>query len=408
MKYFAVALTVLILLPVLCFASDKGVPRTIDTDGPAEGVVPLELTELWRVGGEEGELIFGRITDVIRHPDGNIYVLDNQLCQVTVLSPDGEYLKTISREGDGPGELRQPMALTFLADDILAVGMGFPGKLVSLNLDGDPLNSTFPIGEPAEGNIGVMMSSRFRDGYLVSSGGRIVFGDQQTNSYTERFLTVGTGDLTEFHRILETTTPVDPTGQRYTETDNYYIDMRWTLDAEGRIYAPMTRDSYEVSVFDLQGNLVRVFGRKYKPRKRTNDEKDDVGPTINVAGRPEARDWNIDDHDECIVRVQYNDDDQTVWVLTPHGNSQEGKVMEAWDVFSTDGRYLRQVQVLLGDEIVDGNVHLMGDGVLVVVRGTASSFDGDDEEEEEDDDTEVEPLEVICYRIGQGAGVASK
>ncbi len=407
MKTLAAIVTTLTILPVLCFAADSNVPRTIDTDGPAEGVVPLELTELWRVGGEEGELIFGRITDVTRHPDGNIYVLDNQLCQVTALSPDGEYLDTISREGDGPGELRQPMAVTFLSDEILGVGLGFPGKLTSLALNGDPIKSIFPIGEPADGKIGVMMSSRFRDGYLVSSGGRIVFNDPTVDPHTERFLTVGTGDLTEFHRILETTTPVDPTGQTYTETDNYYIDMRWTLGPEGRIYAPMTRDAYEVSAFDTQGKLLRVFGRQYEQRKRTQEEKDDVGPTINVTGRPESRDWKIDDRDESIVRVQYNDDDDTIWVLTPHGDNQTGNVLEQWDVFSPDGEYLRQVQVLLGDEMVDGNVHLMGDGVLVVVRGTASSFGGGEDEEEEDD-TEVEPLEVICYRIGQGSGVATK
>ncbi len=399
MKLFTTVIAVLILLPALSFATDKDIPCNIDEDGPAQGVVPLVLEELWRVGGEDGDVIFGRITDVLRHPDGNIYVLDNQLCQVTVFSPEGEHLRNISREGDGPGELRQPMALTFLSDEVLAVGMGFPGKLVSLGLDGTPLHSIFPIGEPAEGNIGIMMSSRFADGILVSSGGRIVFTDQ-TSSYTERFLSVGGGDLTEFQRILETTTPVDPTGTSYTETDNYYIDLRWALGAQGKIYAPMKRDAYEISVFDTTGKLLQKFGRKYKPRKRTQSDKDEVGPLINVAGRPENRNWNIADHDECITRVQYNPDDNTVWVLTPHGsNDQPDGILETWDVFGTEGQYLRQVPIPLGNEMVDGSVNLMGGNVLVVVRGTASSFDGDGDSDEDDENTEVEPLEVICYRI---------
>ncbi len=398
MKRLAAIIAFLVLSPVVGMASGNDAPpRNIDVDGPSQGVVPLNLEELWRVGGEDGEVIFGRITDVQRHSDGNVYVLDNQLCQVTVISPDGEFLRNISREGDGPGELRQPMALAFLSDEVLAVGMGFPGKLVSLGLDGTPLKSIFPIGEPADGNIGIMMSSKFRDGHLISSGGRIVFGDQHTSGHTERFLTVGGGDLTEFYRILETTTPVDPTGQRYVEANNYYIDMRWALGSGQKIYAPMKMDAYEVSVFDLQGKLLQVFGRQYKPRKRTQDEKDDVGPMINVAGRPEHRDWDISDHDECIVRIQYNHDDDTVWVLTGHGNNDPApEILETWDVFGLDGEYLRQAPILLGHEINDGNAYLVGDNLLVIVRGTASSFGGDNDDEEIG---EVEPLEVICYRI---------
>ena len=35
----------------------------------------------------------------------NVYLLDHHLKQVEVISPDGEHLLTLSREGDGPGEL---------------------------------------------------------------------------------------------------------------------------------------------------------------------------------------------------------------------------------------------------------------------------------------------------------------
>ena len=40
----------------------------------------------------------------IRHAprdDGSVYVLDNQLCHVVVISAEGEHLQSISREGDG-------------------------------------------------------------------------------------------------------------------------------------------------------------------------------------------------------------------------------------------------------------------------------------------------------------------
>jgi hypothetical protein len=382
----------LILCPALGLAEDAGVPRTIDEDGPAQGVQPLVLNELWRVGGEDEDVIFGRITDLKLHPDGSLYVLDNQLCQVVVIGPDGAHLRDVSREGDGPGELRQPMGLVFLADDVLGVGMGFPGKLVTMGLDGTPIGTHYPVGAPAEGNVAVMISLQYADGMLGASGGSIVIAPG-TEGHTERFISVSDASCSEFHRILETTTPFDPTGYVFVETDRYYIDRSWALGSGGRIYAPMKRDAYEISEFDTEGRLVRVFGRKYRPRERTAAEKGLVTPTIDP-GIPENTDWTIADHDACVTRIMVHPGDGTIWVLTPHGHEEQPPgILETWDVFAPDGEYLRQVPIPLGEEIHEGTCFLVGQGRLVVVRGTGSSFYA----AQDDGETEIEPLEVICY-----------
>lgn len=394
MKCLSLATMVLFLCSALGLADAADVPRTIDDDGPVQGVQPLDLRELWRVGGEDEDVIFGRITDLKMHPDGSVYVLDNQLCHVVVISADGEHLRDISREGDGPGELRQPMGLVFLEDDVLGVGMGFPAKLVTLRLDGTPIDTHYPVGAPAEGNVAVMISLKYVDGVLGASGGSIAFvggGD----SYTDRFLSVGDASLGEFHRILETTTPFDPTGYNFVEADNYYIDGSWALGSGGRIYAPMKRDAYEISEFDTAGKLVRVFGRRYKPRKRTSAEKGRISPLIDP-GTPVNTDWTIADHDPCVTRIMVNPDDDTIWVLTPHGHEDQPEgILETWDVFSPEGEYLRQATIPLGHEMNEGTCYLVGNGRMVVVRGTGSAFNA----REDDGETEVEPLEVICYEM---------
>jgi len=370
------------------------VPRTIDDDGPSQGVQPLKLRELWRVGGEDEDLIFGRIADLEMHPDGSVYVLDNQLCQVVVISADGEHLRDISREGDGPGELRQPTGLVFLSDDVLGVGTGFPAKLITLGLDGTPIGTHYPVGSPADGNVAVMISLHCVDGVLAASGGRIAFA-ADGNSHTERFLSVGDASIGEFHRILETETPFDPTGRVFVEVDNYYIDGSWALGSGGRIYAPMKRDAYEISEFDTDGKLVRVFGRRYEPRRRTTEEKGRVSPLINP-GTPETTDWTIADRDECVSRIMINPDDDAIWVLTPHGHEDQPEgILETWDVFAPDGEYLRQVPIPLGHEMDEGTCYLVGEGRMVAVRGTGSAFSAG----EDDGETEIEPLEVICYEI---------
>jgi len=394
MKYLSLLMLVLFLCLAIGLAGATAVPRTMDEDGPTQGAGPLALHELWRVGGEDEDVIFGRIVDLKTGPDGNLYVLDNQLCHVSVFSADGEHLRDISRQGDGPGELRQPTGLVFLADDILGVASGFPAKLMTLKLDGAPIGTHYPVGSPAEGNVAVMTRLRFVDGVLGATGGSIYFAPDG-NSHTNRFLSVGDDSLGQFHRILETTTPFDGTGRTFLEADNYYIDASWALGPGGRIYAPMKRGAYEISEFDTEGNLVRVFGRKYKPRKRTQAEKDRISPLIDP-GRPDVRDWTIADHDPCVIRIMVSPDDATIWVLTPHGHEdQPAGILETWDVFAPDGEYLRQVTLPLGHEMNEGTCYLVGDNRMVVVRGTDSAFNPG----EDDGETVIEPLEVVCYEM---------
>lgn len=379
---------------VLNLANATNVPRIIDADGPAQGSQQLNLNELWRVGGEDEDVIFGRITDLKMHPDGTLYVLDNQLCHVVVISSTGEYLRDISRQGNGPGELRQPMGLVFLDDDVLGVGMGFPGKLVKLGLDGTPLGSHFPVGAPAEGNIAVMISLHCADGVLAASGGRIVVTPGE-ESHTDRFISVSDATIGEFHHILETTTPFDPTGFYFVEVNNYYIDRSWTLGPRGRVYAPMKRDAYEISEFDTTGKPVRVFGRRYEPRKRTVEERGRVSPVINP-GTPYNTDWTISDYDPAVLRIMVNPDDESIWVLTPQGHvDQPDGILETWDVFAPDGEYLKEMQIPLGHEMEEGTCYLMGQSRMVVVRGTGSAYGVG----EDDGSTEIEPLELICYEI---------
>ncbi|MCY4571386.1 MAG: 6-bladed beta-propeller, partial [Gemmatimonadetes bacterium] len=66
------------------------------------------LVEELRLGnvmgdGPEG---FGDIQDIAVDPTGRIYVLDVASEEVRVFGGDGAYLRTMAREGEGPGEFR--------------------------------------------------------------------------------------------------------------------------------------------------------------------------------------------------------------------------------------------------------------------------------------------------------------
>ncbi len=93
-------LTTLILTATVALAAPAII--TLPADPPSTRSV--ELVEQWRIGGEDDEeILLGVIFDAVIGTDGSVYLIDRQLSQVLVISPDGELLTTLGRQGKGPG-----------------------------------------------------------------------------------------------------------------------------------------------------------------------------------------------------------------------------------------------------------------------------------------------------------------
>jgi hypothetical protein len=107
---------------------------------PTQAPTSIRLEELWRVGdGDAPEELFGVIQRVTADAEGNVYLLDRQLSEVRVFDKDGNYPRTIGREGEGPGEFRRPSDMFFLPDGRLAILQVFPPRIVLLKRNGTPV-----------------------------------------------------------------------------------------------------------------------------------------------------------------------------------------------------------------------------------------------------------------------------
>ena len=86
---------------------------------PAEdSVLEPAFDEVYRVGsalGEDWEQ-FGNVRRVGFDGAGRLYVFDNQADRVTVVGPDGGFLRAFGRSGEGPGEFRSPDGLAVMRD----------------------------------------------------------------------------------------------------------------------------------------------------------------------------------------------------------------------------------------------------------------------------------------------------
>lgn len=76
--------------------------------------------------GDEVNVTFVRIAGVTWLESGEVVVADAGTMELRLFSRDGRYLSTLSRKGDGPGELRALNGITRFADTVF-VFEGFPG-----------------------------------------------------------------------------------------------------------------------------------------------------------------------------------------------------------------------------------------------------------------------------------------
>lgn len=142
------------LLGLILVITPRAVVPRVTNEGPALAPRTVELEELWRVGGEESELLFGTVIEAISDNQGAVYLLDHQLCHVQVFSPEGVLLRTLSREGDGPGEVRLPRDVVMLSDG----SIGIP--LVGEELRGSALSAARVLGELATAGINPRVLTR--------------------------------------------------------------------------------------------------------------------------------------------------------------------------------------------------------------------------------------------------------
>ncbi|MCB1150637.1 hypothetical protein KDK88_03775 [bacterium] len=368
-----------VLLVLFLAAVAAAAPHTDNPAAPRDGVQTLQPRELWRRGHPDDDLLFGALRTVQTGPDGAVYALDTQLAQVFVFGDDGALLRTLSREGDGPGETRRPEDLVFLPDGSLGIGVYLGGKIVRLTLDGTPLGSLLPPGDATSGEgMSSIRRVRSRAGVTVVNGVRMTQDDDGGMLRTQYLVRVD-AEGRPLQEYLSATVPSNLMRDGWIEKRNYFPSHeRWDIDREGRILAAAERNDYRISVYDPAGPLLRSFGRPFEPRARTEEEKQEIRDNLVVLqdGQRIRVDVQVEEAAPVIQEVLARDDGET-WVLPirPRGAVPDG-VLASYDVFDADGAYVRRVDLALPGDSSEDRVFLLGPDRCAVVRGAVGARRG--------------------------------
>jgi hypothetical protein len=374
---------------------------------PSQGRETLKLEEAWRVGGDDEDgLLLALITEVCGDDKGNIYVLDSQLCNVHVFSPEGELLRTLFAQGEGPGETLRPRELV-ITDDGVGVAEEFPSKVIMVDREGLPLENV-RLTTADGGNLGALIGVDYGGANLVLSGVEVTQGDTPGVQNRLYFLGCFTGTGKERFRYCESSAQYN--FQNFTFVEEDHVPSFWwgfEVAPDGTVYAACERENYAISVFGPDGKVVRVIEREYQPYPRTEKEKQwMIDLFTSATGELPFEVKNVIADNEPVIDFFHRglrvDGDGNLWVTTSRGlRDNTGGVLMTYDVFDPDGHFTRQVAVECeGDSFYDCLFWVSDDQVVLLtgaMAALAAQFGGGTALDS--DEEEATPQEIICFNI---------
>lgn len=160
------------------------------------------LEEVYRVGAMTGEdwEQFGNVRRVGFDAEGKLYVFDNQADRIHVVGADGEYVRTLGRSGEGPGEFRSPDGLAVMRDGrVVIADLGHRAyhifdadgeleRMVGMALEGGDLRITDIYPDPGGEAIFTAVGAQMLSGSMGGTGARIA---PHTSRAVERLVLIG-------------------------------------------------------------------------------------------------------------------------------------------------------------------------------------------------------------------------
>ena len=325
----------------------------------------LVFTEDLSIGQKEGDenYMFSDSISFNTDGEGNFYVSDEGNLRIQKYGPDGKYLLTIGREGQGPGEFQSLPVVRFDKDNNLYIGDVTSRRISFFDQEGNYLWQ-------------IAMPGSFENIY-INAGGSILAckNEQEFISKALKVVTVlGLFDL-EFkltEELLRVERKIGLPGSDESARIQIMANMinlmiftpyqLLTLSHDGSIYVGFPEE-YKIKIYSPQGKLVKIITRDYEPVPVGKKDKAMVEDELdNVEMVREASDELRKKILKLIKYPKYKPAYQS-FTLIGSGMNQSFSLMEnGWlvliadsikdeytlfDLFDEEGRYLAQFKATI-------------------------------------------------------------
>ncbi len=317
-----------------------GVEFVHNTGTPLHPNKTVAFEEDLSIGGEEYDMLFQPRSFIVDKNE-NIYITDYQDQSIKVFDPKGEYIQTIGRKGEGPGEFSFIGYLTFLPD----------GRLMVMDLEARRISLFDSDGKYIEGYHWAE-----RPGGLIyatdSTCLLTVYTFEGNKSLEDRKLFVKEFDFKG--------NEINSFGEFKIEESKIYSERRGEASISMMIYCPYSphsifaadpmrqflyhcvNDEYKIEIFDKNGKVIRRFDRPYKLLPFTSQDAQEFYSRFE--GRPMeglkkmVREMSMP-RVKTISSRMIVDDFGNLWVETYEKKEEKNRIFLAYDIFNSEGYY---------------------------------------------------------------------
>ncbi|MGA2533534.1 MAG: 6-bladed beta-propeller [Candidatus Aminicenantales bacterium] len=318
---------------------------------PIYKIPPLELREDFVLGGEgsEGKYVLSHPFDMAVNAMEDLYVVDAGERNLKVFDKNGQYVKTIGRPGQGPGEFQFPRGICII-----------PGTAEIVVVDLQSISTFNPAG-------GYLRRSPVRG---LSAGIR---ADGQGNLFIE------TSEIRSGKVILQTYASGmggEPALVLSYQEDQSYVVFRpraqWILNQKGQIVFGESK-TYEIKIVDSEGHILTRILRDYDPVRVTQEEKNDLAKrTKEVLGPEAAKSMEFASH-HSAYRSFFPADGGRLFVQTWE-RSADGR-QDIYDIFDEEGRYIARTPLNLNPDFLNPRTRLIKNGKLYTIEPDPKGYE---------------------------------
>jgi hypothetical protein len=312
-------------------AKIDGVTVVTNPKEPIFGPEVFNLTEDLVIKNEEGEegYMFENILNLVVDDAENIYVCDTKAADIKVFDRNGNFLRTIGKRGQGPGEFTYPLDFQFLPPGELMVNDTGQLRLSYFSLDGEYLR-----GLSTSTQTGFRRPEADSHGNLVAC---YISGQDDFQSILAKF----NPDLSPI--LTLTTQPVvtKPPVIHYFEVRRS-TNLVWTVSRQDDIIWGVF-DSYEINVHNSEGRLVKKILRESDGVAITDKEKEKLIRDL-FGNNPVPPNITLKFPDKYPPFIRITCDEEGRLFVQTYERTEDGE-SDYYDVFDTEGKFIVRISL---------------------------------------------------------------
>jgi len=329
-----------LLIPVLLMlvTTAQVFPEVVNKDKPQRGEWDLKLEKVWEVG-RAGDAVLGRPQGMLVTDDGTLYLNDEANRIDHIFGPDGAFVGSFAKRGEGPGEVQRHGRFFFSGDKVIIPDVG---RIHYFSREGKYLTTVHRDCEPhAFVDENRLIDAPLSAVFLPEGKGKIALCDLRSGKDTvisefsafEGGVARSGGDV-----VADVIVPV-------------FSPLMTIGYSGGRLYWGMN-DRYRIHVTGLDGRDIGSFSVDRKKTKVSPKDKREYFKTDRMpADMLKQIVDSLPDEVTCFHRIEVHNGLIFVFVTDIDLDNKMLRTRQI-DIFSPEGQYLYRARLDFGKDRV--------------------------------------------------------